>query len=40
MKYESDDEELMPRAFMVEEGELNIKEGPPTTGEDYLKMVR
>jgi survival of motor neuron protein-interacting protein 1 len=40
MKYESDDEELMPRAFMVEEEELNIKEGPPTTGEDYLKMVR
>jgi hypothetical protein len=36
---DSDDDELMPKAFAVD-GEMSPDEGPPTNGEDYLRRVR
>jgi hypothetical protein len=35
----SDDEHLMPKAFPLGEAE-DISDGPPTTGEEYLRQVR
>lgn len=36
---EESDDELMPKAFLVD-GEMPLEDGPPTNGLEYLRRVR
>lgn len=38
--YSDSDDELMPRAFHVQQDDDEDTDLPPTTGEEYLRAVR